>query len=65
MVALRTGLAEGERERLMNALRDIWAMTGGARLEEAASQPLLQPTVFVQHRRGDDVTWESVVARKV
>jgi hypothetical protein len=65
MVAPSLTLEEGERDRLLNALRDIWAITGGARNREAALQPLLQPTVFVARRPGEDIVWEDVVARRV
>jgi hypothetical protein len=65
MVAPSLTLEEGERNRLLNALRDIWAITGGARNREAAEQPLLQPTVFVAHRPGEDIMWDDVVARRV
>jgi len=65
MVAPNLALEEGERDRLLNALRDIWAITGGARNQEATEQPMLQPTVFVSHRPGEDILWEDVVARRV
>ena len=65
MVAPNLALEEGERDRLLNALRDIWAITGGARNREATEQPMLQPTVFVSRRPGEDILWEDVVARRV
>ena len=65
MVAPNLALEAGERDRLLRALRDIWAITGGARNQEAADQPLLQPTVFVARRPGEDIMWEDVIARRV
>lgn len=34
-------------------------------LRPGADHPMLSPTVFVPVRRGADVTWKDVVARKV
>ena len=65
MVAPNLALDKGERDRLLNALRDIWAITGGARNQAAAELPLLQPTVFVARRPGEDIMWDDVVARRV
>jgi hypothetical protein len=64
MVALDTRWQQ-DKERLLGALRELSVALGGGRNEEARTEPHLQPTVFVPRRRGEDLSWNDVVARKV
>ena len=54
-----------DKERLLGALRQLSVALGGGRIEEARTEPHLQPTVFVARRRGGELSWNDVVARKV
>ena len=65
MVALGETLVREDRGRLMAALRKMGVTLCSGRIPEAARQPALQPTVFIPTRRGQDVTWQDVVARRV
>ena len=65
MVALNDTLTGTQRARMAGALMRIGVVLGGGRMCEADGRPLLQPTVFVSGRRGEDPSWQDVVARKV
>jgi hypothetical protein len=54
-----------DKERLLGALRELSVALGGGRIEQARTEPHLQPTVFVPAKRGEDVSWFDVVARRV
>jgi hypothetical protein len=54
-----------DKERLLGALRELSVALGGGRIEQAKTEPHLQPTVFIPGRRGEDVSWFDVVARRV
>ena len=55
-----------EFESLRDLLRGYGSSPlGGGRIEQAKTEPHLQPTVFIPGRRGEDVSWYDVVARKV
>ncbi len=65
MVALHDNLSGTERRRLAGALMKMGVALGVARMKAAAARPVLQPTIFVSRRRGAEVSWQDVVARKV
>ncbi|MFI5207699.1 MAG: hypothetical protein ACHQX4_06740 [Gemmatimonadales bacterium] len=64
MVALDSRWQQ-DKERLLGALRELSVALGGGRIEEARTEPHLQPTVFIPRRRGEDISWNDVVARRV
>ena len=65
MVALSDNLSGTERRRLAGALLKMGVALGAGRVKAAATRPVMQPTVFVSRRRGAEVSWQDVVARKV
>lgn len=64
MVALNEGLPGGEGERL-NALKSVALWNLARLLRQRPGPPAMSPTIYVPVRRGEVLTYEDVVARRV
>jgi hypothetical protein len=52
-----------DRNRMWSALRELGIMWRW--VPRDVPQPVLKPTVYVPARRGEDVTWQDMVVRRV